>query len=370
MYEALLAEGMQDERPALGQKIDPRYWGRLRRAGNPISQLHIDLERLNGDPPFADGTVSMLIWLSNLARLAGLTVAGELAVRMHAQLLSGLTDQPPATEMAILRESEEAIVLSDERLPVDFLSRGTAASKRIGLMKVPCFKDGKPLPDAGAKPRSGKGTAWLITPDRVMTSRHVIVARSWRTPGISESDFLAEAEATTVRFDYDAEQSEGVEAGVAALEAFDANLDFAVLRLEGLADRGQLELNRQRIDTARKDEEGKPVRVPVNIIQHPKGEAKLVALRSNLVTHSGPKDLRYFSDTEKRASGSPVCNDHWQVVALHRATRGHLEAVENFQGKKVAVSNVGTQIDAILDHLERKEPKLWAELQPKLRLAD
>ena len=29
--------------------------------------------------------------------------------------------------------------------------------------------------------------------------------------------------------------------------------------------------------------------------------------------------IRYQTDTEEGASGSPVCNDHWEVVALHHA---------------------------------------------------
>ena len=50
------------------------------------------------------------------------------------------------------------------------------------------------------------------------------------------------------------------------------------------------------------------------------------------------------------SSGSPVFNDQWQVVALHRAST-YVAQVE-FQGKTTAYVNVGTHMSAILDDLE------------------
>jgi hypothetical protein len=56
--------------------------------------------------------------------------------------------------------------------------------------------------------------------------------------------------------------------------------------------------------------------------------------------------VRYFTDTDRGSSGSPVCDDRWRVVALHRGAR-HVSGVQ-FQGKDEAFVNFGSQIQAVL----------------------
>ena len=58
---------------------------------------------------------------------------------------------------------------------------------------------------------------------------------------------------------------------------------------------------------------------PVNIVQHPKGELKQIAIRNNtlldLPEDSGlDKFAHYETDTEQGSSGSPVLNDQWEVL--------------------------------------------------------
>ena len=67
--------------------------------------------------------------------------------------------------------------------------------------------------------------------------------------------------------------------------------------------------------------------------------------------------MRYFTDTLRGSSGSPVCNDLWQVLALHRAEYRMTQAVE-FQGKTTAWANRGVRIDKIIEHLPEKHPGL------------
>lgn len=61
---------------------------------------------------------------------------------------------------------------------------------------------------------------------------------------------------------------------------------------------------------------------PVNLIQHPQGQDKKVVVHDSrlldLVNRAGFDPFCWYSgDTERGSSGSPVFNNHWEVIALH-----------------------------------------------------
>ncbi len=62
----------------------------------------------------------------------------------------------------------------------------------------------------------------------------------------------------------------------------------------------------------------------INIVQHPKGQYKQVAIRNNLLTYRTQNTLLYETDTEVGSSGSPVFNDMWELVALHHSGEPYL----------------------------------------------
>lgn len=55
----------------------------------------------------------------------------------------------------------------------------------------------------------------------------------------------------------------------------------------------------------------------LNVIHHPEGLCKQISIRENLFIKRLQHTLWYQSDTAEGSSGSPICNDQWQVVALH-----------------------------------------------------
>jgi hypothetical protein len=57
----------------------------------------------------------------------------------------------------------------------------------------------------------------------------------------------------------------------------------------------------------------------VNIIQHPGGRYKSIALYHNLVTAAGDGRIQYLTDTEPGSSGAPVFDSEWRLVALHHS---------------------------------------------------
>lgn len=64
---------------------------------------------------------------------------------------------------------------------------------------------------------------------------------------------------------------------------------------------------------------------PVNIIQHPKGKRKQVALSYNRMLEIDSNFIRYEADADFSSSGSPVFNQQWQLVGLHHAAIPQLD---------------------------------------------
>ncbi len=91
---------------------------------------------------------------------------------------------------------------------------------------------------------------------------------------------------------------------------------------------------------------------PVNIIQHPNGDVKQIALTANEVFSVWNNYVFYAADTEPGSSGSPVFNQSWQVVAVHHAGKLLSEGgmVINAKGEKKS-ANRGILVGAILQDI-------------------
>ncbi|MFI0785834.1 trypsin-like peptidase domain-containing protein [Streptomyces lydicus] len=358
VLDAALETGLADPavRPLLLDGVMPRYRGTLPLNPAPGRQVHSDLNEMNRVERLVDGTVPLEIWLRNA--VAETTEAEPLTVFQRAldevarkaggepDVLAGLPS--PAAEI------KEEIVHRDDTVPIGFLRGGELAGGAVARIKVPPYQGGAPLQPNGF-PHAGTG--WLIAPDLLITNHHVVNARAGTgagRPTADAEDLRLQAEHTTARFDFDTDEVETAEVTVGELVAADAALDYAVLRLAAGPARPVLRLAERPLVVTRGDY------VAVNIIQHPGGQPKRVALRNNLVYEADENDVRYFTDTRGGSSGSPVLTDDWKVVALHRGTR-RVENVQ-FQGRTTAFVNVGTQMRSVLRHLENNSPGVHAEI--------
>ncbi|MEU3448132.1 trypsin-like peptidase domain-containing protein [Streptomyces thermolilacinus] len=355
--DAALDAGLTDPavRPLLFNGIMPRYRATLPLLAAPGLQTQSDLVEMNRVERLVDGSVPLEIWLRNA--VAQTTAAAPLAVLQRAldDVARDAAGEPDVLADRQVPEIKEQIVHRDDTVPFAFLRGGDAAGAAVARVRVPPYEGGLPLQPNG-NPHTGTG--WLVTPRLLVTNHHVVNARTGtggRRPLAGPDDLLLQARATRARFDYESDDTETEEAAVADLAACDAELDYAVLRLAEPSTRPVLPLYGRTLRVARGDV------VAVNIIQHPGGAPKRVALRNNLVFEADDRDLHYFTDTRGGSSGSPVLTDDWRVVALHRGTR----RVENvsFQGRGTAFVNVGTQITAVLTHLAAHAPDVHAEIE-------
>jgi len=182
---------------------------------------------------------------------------------------------------------------------VDFLTKGRIAANSVGRVVI----------------RTGKarGSGFLVGPGLFLTNHHVI-------PSALESEQMR------VEFDYEAADGGGT-LPVTTFQ-FDPSLCFVTSPIEDL-DYTLVALGR-RTSGAKdlgsfgylmlSDAPDKHMLGEIaNIIQHPNGELKQVVVReNNLVARDETHQvLHYLADTDKGSSGSPVCNNSWEPIALH-----------------------------------------------------
>lgn len=215
----------------------------------------------------------------------------ELLIR-HS-MMTPAKDPLPIDHWAGTRTPEqvqEKIITSNTLRPIAFLSHGLEVSRAVAFLRV----------QDGAKAWSATG--FLLAPSLLVTCHHVV----------PEQRLL---KGTQARFNYEDDRfgnplpSSTYKPPPDGFFHTEPSLDYSVLELEGRPgdDWGWLR--------CAESPPGEGDRV--NIIQHPAGRPKEIALQSNYVEYSGADTLQYVTATLQGSSGSPVLDDAWRVCALH-----------------------------------------------------
>ena len=249
-------------------------------------------------------------------------------------------------------------------MPAGFLAVGARAAHAVARLCVPQFMAGRMVMN-GPRPSLGLGTGWLIGPGLIATNHHVVAARFEKNEVAAPADLEQQAIHTEAWFDYLHPDATYTTFRIARLEALNAQLDYAILRLAPESVDGTTYQQWDCLRLAPLDYELRRG-AALNIIQHPAGEVKQIAIRRN--DFVGPLEgdanrFTYLTDTLPGSSGSPVFNDDWEVVGLHRGSRKLPEKVY-LQGEAIKYNNIGVRMRAILADLP---PALRAEIEAAQR---
>jgi endonuclease G len=288
-------------------------------AGNPL-----------GAEPRAERSVARITTKANVTKREA--EAFSTVVRQKAALIE--------TGQARLAGAEALQGPTIDFVGVEFLSRGRLAANTVGRV---VFRSGR-----------AQGSGFLVAPGLFLTNHHVIGSE-------------AAAGQMVVEFDYENDDGGGqrpitaFEFDPGACFVFDPTdrLDFVLVAIgpvvagtKNVGAFGYLPLS----DAPDKHMLGEIA----NIIQHPQGRPKqLVVRENNLISRDETAQvLHYLADTEKGSSGSPVCNNDWEPIALHHWGEPALELMDMFGQPLRSDVNEGVRISAIVKALRAGSPSL------------
>jgi endonuclease G len=260
----------------------------------------------------------------------------------------------------------EVLVRDNDLRPVRFLQLAQLVSRSVGRIRI----------NDGPVTEEGDATGFMIAPGLLMTNWHVL--KSFEFAAAAAVVFDDEESLTG-----ELKETKTFQLRPDALFVNDRELDFAIVEVSPrtgsgvpLAQFGYLRLFEQtgKLDPAQRE--------AANIVQHPGGGPKKLAIRDNYIQPVVPdgvdpekrlNSIFYGTDTLKGSSGSPVCSDQWYVVALHR---GGVPETRLIDGKRVVINrdgnparegdsrdeiryltNEGTRISRIYRSLRDKSPQ-------------
>jgi endonuclease G, mitochondrial len=247
-----------------------------------------------------------------------------------------------------LRKAEAIQGNSVDYVGVAWLEAGRIASNAVARI---IFRDGRPL-----------GTGFLVSDRLLLTNNHVITDKAFAANLAVEFRYEVSLDGdltVPIRFELDPKTF---------FETDDEDdLDYTLIALgrplttgASLTDFGCCPLSASSAKHS--------VGETVTIVQHPDGDYKQVALRENRILHRGDKVLHYIADTEGGASGSPVFNDAWQVVALHHWGGPHRELSADGRPLRMDV-NEGIRISAIVAELQERAMRMNSSQRQLLNAA-
>jgi S1-C subfamily serine protease len=184
----------------------------------------------------------------------------------------------------------------------------------------------------------GHGSGFRIAPDRLVTNWHVV-----HNPQTG-----VRATAVTAEFSYEDDGQGGVltqtaiPCDVASIVTSQAD-DWAVITpTQPLQDSWPVIPLSSAVDPVLNE--------PAYIVQHPGGDRKRVGFVRNLVASFDDRVVHYLTDTQRGSSGSPVFNEHGQLIGLH-----HVGGIPtSVTGSMPIKKNEGIRIPRVVEGLAKQ----------------
>lgn len=244
---------------------------------------------------------------------------------------------------------QERILGQNDLMSVSYLEYGLRVSRSVGRVLI-CNSSNRLI---------GYGTGFMVSPRLLLTNNHVL------------SD-AQQAGFSLIEFNYQSSvggqmlQSYTYELDPTTFFLTDKRLDYSLVAVkDSLTARPPLaSFGWNRLI----EEQGKVILGEyVNIIQHPSGQPKQLALRENQLVDLFDDFLHYRTDTAPGSSGSPVFNDQWEVVSLHHSgvprkdEQGRILTIdgqtwtpEMGEDRIAWIANEGIRISRIAEHVKQQ----------------
>ncbi|MBT2492068.1 trypsin-like peptidase domain-containing protein [Streptomyces sp. ISL-96] len=303
-----------------------------RRYGESATERERVEERLAAGTLFPDAPETLAVRAERILDRGGVSSSAVVS-SIHAEVLG-------------LPEANERIInLSNELQAWSFLPRGTRAAGTVARITV--RHAGREIPH---------GTGFLVSPRLLMTNHHVLPDEGFA--GRCFLEFNAQ-----VTIDNVPDSVIRMEFDPGTFFTADKRLDFALVAVAPAVD-GRLPGEVFGWNRLSAQVGNLVIGERVNIIGHPNGRLKEIALRDNTLLVRLDEFVHYKTDTEPGNSGSPVFNDQWEVVALHhsgvprtdaqgRVLRKDGQLWQRGDGDEAIdwIANEGVRISSILKHL-------------------
>jgi endonuclease I/V8-like Glu-specific endopeptidase len=264
----------------------------------------------------------------------------------------GLSFAPIATATEVAGRDDitlERILGASDLMGVSFLELGVLTSRTVARIHI-----------HDSVGRSvGYGTGFMVSPRLLLTNNHVLTDEQEASYSLAEFNYQTGLQGQPL-------QSVFFALSPSDFFVTDRDLDYTLVAARPRAADGT-ELAAFGW-TRLIEEEGKIIKGEyVNIIQHPNGELKQLALRANQLVDVLDDFLHYETDTAPGSSGSPAYNDQWEVVALHHSgvpkrdrdgnilTRDDRLWLKWMGEHRIAwIANEGVRISRIVRHLKQQ----------------
>ncbi|PTT68410.1 trypsin-like serine peptidase [Arthrobacter sp. HMWF013] len=254
----------------------------------------------------------------------------------------------------------ERIIGGNNLLGIAFLELGSTVSRSVGRIIV---RDRFQI--------RGFGTGFMISPRLALTNNHVLPDAPSARFSRLEFNFqngLSGLPLTTSQFDLEPDTFFRTDAGL------DVTIVAVAAQSRPDGTTASVPLAGFGFNRTTKDQGKILLGESINIIQHPEGQEKQLALQQNELIDRFDQFLHYHTDTSPGSSGSPLFNNQWEILGLHhsgvpaRNEAGEILTVDGTVWDKTQdelkiqwIANEGIRISSILTWLGQAADGLNAQ---------